>query len=101
MGKAKLTGCEPSEAELETTGCGDGAGGSSKLDLWLTVVAASVGVTVEEAVCVITDEGGTLWLGWGTVVTVLRGCGAEGRGGAGGGRIDGTEELTCSVKRGM
>lgn len=55
LGKTKLTGCELSEAELETTGCGDGAGGSSKLDLWLTVVAASVGVTVEEAVCVITD----------------------------------------------
>lgn len=31
LGKAKLTGCELSEAEA--AGCGDGAAGSSKLDL--------------------------------------------------------------------
>lgn len=30
-----------------------------------------------------------------------RGCGAGGRGGAGGGRRDGTEGVTCSVKRRM
>lgn len=65
-----------------------------------------MGVTVEGAVCVITDGDGMLGIGWGTVVTAetpphWRGCGAGGRGGAGGGRSDGTEEVTCSGKRGM
>lgn len=63
LGKAKLAGCEFSEAEVETTGCGDGAAGSSKLDLRLKVVAASVGVTVEGAECVFTEGDGMLGVG--------------------------------------
>lgn len=58
LGKAKLTDCEFGEAEVDAAGCGD-----SKLVLRLKVVAASVGVTVEGAECVITEGDGMFGLG--------------------------------------
>ncbi len=69
-------------------------------------MAASVRVTAEGAVGVITDGSGMLGTGWGTVVTAetpphWRGSEAGGRGGAGGGRSDGMEGVTCSGKRCM
>lgn len=61
-GRAKVWGCWCCLAgdggrgwRWEGGGGGGCVGGEMYSELWLNVVAASLGVTVEEAVCVITD----------------------------------------------